>query len=133
MPCPPCPSNSEMTASAPRLPIRARSRVRCEDVGDGSAAEDGGTHRFDGERCGEEQLARAQNDGMDNRRYSSINPVSTSDRANRVPPWASRYPPERSCLSRVMASARSPAAIVVLPQSADLSEFENTTFGISFI
>ena len=67
------------------------------------------------------------------RRYSSIKPVSTSDRANRVPPWASRYPPERSCLSRVMASARSPAAIVVSPQSADVSEFENTTLGISFI
>jgi hypothetical protein len=32
-----------------------------------------------------------------------------------------------------MASARSPAAIVVSPQSADVSEFENTTFGISFI
>src|SRR4051812_22560337 len=35
------------------------------------------------------------------RRYSSIKPVLTSNRANRVPPWASRYPPERSCLSRV--------------------------------
>jgi hypothetical protein len=32
-----------------------------------------------------------------------------------APPWASRYPPERSCLSRVMAPARSPAAIVVSP------------------
>ncbi len=46
---------------------------------------------------------------------------------------ASRYPSERSCLSRVMAAARSPAAIVVSPQSADASEFENTTLGISFI
>jgi hypothetical protein len=33
-------------------------------------------------------------------------------------------------LSRVMASARSPAAIVVSPQSADASESENTTLGI---
>jgi hypothetical protein len=32
-----------------------------------------------------------------------------------------------------MASARSPAAIVVSPQSADASESENTTLGISFI
>jgi hypothetical protein len=32
-----------------------------------------------------------------------------------------------------MASARSPEAIVVSPQSADASEFENTTLGISFI
>src|SRR3954464_15995499 len=60
--------------------------------------------------------------GWTTRRYSSIKPVSTSDRANRAPPWASRYPSERSCLSRVMAEARSPAAIVVPPQSADVSE-----------
>jgi hypothetical protein len=33
----------------------------------------------------------------------------------------------------VMASTRSPAAISVSPQPADLSEFENTTLGISFI
>ena len=32
-----------------------------------------------------------------------------------------------------MASARSPVAISVSPQSADVSEFENTTLGISFI
>ena len=32
-----------------------------------------------------------------------------------------------------MASARSPVAIVVSPQSADASEFENTTLGISFV
>jgi len=51
----------------------------------------------------------------------------------RAPPWASRYLPERSCLSRVMASARSPAAIIVSPQSADASESEKTTLGISFI
>jgi hypothetical protein len=36
-------------------------------------------------------------------------------------------------LSRVTASARSPVAIVVSGQSADASEFENTTLGISFI
>ena len=32
-----------------------------------------------------------------------------------------------------MASARSPAAIVVSAQSAEPSELENTTLGISFI
>ncbi len=32
-----------------------------------------------------------------------------------------------------MASARSPAAIVVSPQPADASESENTTLGIPFI
>jgi hypothetical protein len=32
------------------------------------------------------------------------------------PPWASRYAAKRSRLSRVMALARSPAAIVVSPQ-----------------
>ena len=36
-------------------------------------------------------------------------------------------------MRRVTASARSPVAIVVSPQSADVSEFENTTLGISFI
>ena len=32
-----------------------------------------------------------------------------------------------------MASARSPAAIIVSPPSADESESQNTTLGISFI
>jgi hypothetical protein len=36
-------------------------------------------------------------------------------------------------LSRVTAAARSPAAISVSPHSADVSEFENTTLGMSFI
>jgi hypothetical protein len=36
-------------------------------------------------------------------------------------------------LSRVTASASSPASIVVSAQSADASEPENTTLGISFI
>jgi hypothetical protein len=35
----------------------ARSWVRCEDVADGSAAEDGGAHRLDGERREEEPRA----------------------------------------------------------------------------
>ena len=44
-----------------RFPVadRARSRVRREDVGDGSAAESGGAHGLDGQRCCEEPLARA--------------------------------------------------------------------------
>src|SRR5271168_71057 len=90
-----------------RSPVadQARSRVRREDVGDGSAAEDGGAHRLDGERREEDPLARTQDGRVMRRRYSSIKPVLTSDRANRAPPWASRYPSERSRLSRVMASA----------------------------
>src|SRR5215210_7430375 len=58
-----------LSATAPAIASRAREARAdlCEDVGDGSAAEDGGTHRFDGERCGEEPLARAQNDRMDNK------------------------------------------------------------------
>ena len=46
-----------------RSPVadQARSRVRREDVGDGSAAEDGGAHRLDGERREEDSLARTQN------------------------------------------------------------------------
>jgi hypothetical protein len=39
--------------------------VRREDVGDGSAAEGGGAHRLDGQRRGEEPLARAQDDRVD--------------------------------------------------------------------
>ena len=46
---------------AVRSPVadRARSRVRREDVGDGSAAEGRGADRLDGERCVEEPVARA--------------------------------------------------------------------------
>jgi hypothetical protein len=39
---------------------RARSRVRREDVGNGSAAEGDGAHRLDGERRHEDALARAE-------------------------------------------------------------------------
>jgi hypothetical protein len=39
--------------------------VRREDVGDGSAAEDGGAHRLDGERRVEDPLARAQDGRVD--------------------------------------------------------------------
>jgi hypothetical protein len=41
--------------------------VRREDVGDGSAAEGGGAHGLDGERCGEEPLAGTQDDGVDDK------------------------------------------------------------------
>jgi hypothetical protein len=47
------------------VPDQTRSRVRREDVGDASAAEDGGAHRLDGERREEEPLARTQNDRVD--------------------------------------------------------------------
>jgi hypothetical protein len=39
--------------------------MRREDVGDGSAAEDGGARRLDRERCSEKPLARAQDDRVD--------------------------------------------------------------------
>src|SRR6185436_18726712 len=45
----------------------SRSRVHREDMGDGATAEGDGAHRFDGERCGEEPLARAQDDWMDDK------------------------------------------------------------------
>ena len=41
--------------------------MRREDVGDGSAAEDGGAYRLDGERREEEPLARTQDDWMDDK------------------------------------------------------------------
>jgi hypothetical protein len=41
--------------------------MRSEDVGDGSAAEDGGAHRVDGERREEESLARAQDDRVNDK------------------------------------------------------------------
>ena len=41
--------------------------MRCEDVGDGSAAEDGGADPLDGERCGEDALARTQHDRVDDK------------------------------------------------------------------
>jgi hypothetical protein len=39
--------------------------MRREDVSDGSAAEDGGAHRLDGERREEDPLARTQDGRMD--------------------------------------------------------------------
>jgi DNA-binding transcriptional MerR regulator len=50
-----------------RSPVagRARSRVRREDVGDGSAAEGGGAHGLDGEGCGEQRLAGTEDDRVD--------------------------------------------------------------------
>jgi hypothetical protein len=50
-----------------RSPVagRTRSRVRCEDVGDGSAAEGGGAHGLDGEGCGEQPLACTEDDRVD--------------------------------------------------------------------
>jgi hypothetical protein len=44
-----------------------RLRVRREDMGDGSAAEDGGAHRLDGEWREEDPLARTQDDRVDDK------------------------------------------------------------------
>jgi hypothetical protein len=52
---------------SPPVTYEPRSRVRREDVGDSSAAEGGGAHRLDGERCVEESLARAQDDRVDDK------------------------------------------------------------------
>ena len=49
--------------------------------------------------------------------------------SDRTPPCASRYPPERSCFRRATASARSPVAIVVSPQSADVSDSRTAPWG----
>jgi hypothetical protein len=46
---------------------QARSRVRCKDVGDGSAAEHGRAHRLDGERRQEEPLTTAQDGRVDDK------------------------------------------------------------------
>jgi len=63
------PSRGQRSAAVIRSPIadQARSRVRGEDVGDGSAAEDGGADRLDGERREEEPLARTEDGGVDNK------------------------------------------------------------------
>ena len=53
-----------LTRVRPLVADRARSRVRREDVGDGSATEGRGADRLDGERRVEEPLARAQDDRM---------------------------------------------------------------------
>ena len=103
---------------------RARSRVRGEDVGDGSALKT--VVLIDSMVSGAVKIRwpAPRITGWMTSRYSSIKPVSTSDRAKRVPPWASRYPSEERCrLSRLMASTRSPVAISVSPQSADVSEW----------
>jgi hypothetical protein len=103
--------------------------VGCEDVGDGSAAEGGGARRLDGEWCAEDALARTR---WTARRYSSIKPVSASDRANRAR-RGRQVAAGPLALEPRDGSVRSPAAIVVSSQSADVSELENTILGISFI
>jgi hypothetical protein len=54
--------NGESVRSA--VVVEARSGMRREDVGDGSAAEWGRADRLDGEGCGEEPLAGTQDDGV---------------------------------------------------------------------
>ncbi len=101
--------------------------------GDGSAAEDGGAHRLDGERCEEDPLARAQDGRVDDKAVL-VDQAGLDQRSGEpCPTVGEQVPSERSCFSRVMASARSPATIVVSPHSPDASESENTTLGISFI
>ena len=104
--------------------------MRREDVGDGSAAEGRAADRLYGERHVEEPLARAQDDRMHDEAIF-VDQAGRNERPREpVPPCASRYPPERSCLSRATPSARSPAAIVV-SLCPGRSEFEGTTPGNS--
>ena len=60
--------------------------LRREDVGDGSAAEGGGAHGSMVSGALKSRSPAPRTTGWTTRRYSSIKPVSTSDRANRAPP-----------------------------------------------
>ena len=94
----------------------------------------GGLDAVVGQRCAANTLARAQDDRVDDQAVL-VDQAGIHERAGE--PCAALGEQVsaggRSCLSRVTASARSPAAICVSPQSADVSESENTTLGISFI
>jgi len=79
----------------PRRRRCVRSRAGREHVGDGSAAEDGGTHGLDSHRRGEEPLARAEDDlgrGTDEMRpgvaHCVEDPVGAVRRASRGDPVA---------------------------------------------
>ena len=108
--------------------------MRPEDVGDGSAAEGRSADRLDGERCGEELLARTQDDGVDDETVL-IDQAGLDQR------------PGEPCTA---LSEQVPAGVLLLevrdrfgqvagddrrlgPKSADFREFENTTLGMSFI
>ena len=65
---------------------RARLQTRREDVSNGSAAQRRGGRRLDRVRRAEEPLPAPRTTGWTTRRYSSISPVWTSERANRAPP-----------------------------------------------
>src|SRR3954451_25387148 len=62
---PSCSSWTEPNVRRSPVADQSRSWVRREDMGDGATAEGDGLHRFDGEWCGEERFARAQDDRMD--------------------------------------------------------------------
>ena len=94
-------SYSEVTASAPRLPVRLDHECAAKTWATAPPLK---TVVLIGSMVSGARKIRSpapRTAGWMRRRYSSIRPVSTSDRANRAPPWASRYPSERSCLSRV--------------------------------
>jgi hypothetical protein len=112
---------------------RARSRVRREDVADGSAAEGIGADRLDGERGGEEPLAGTKDDGVDDQAVL-IDQAGLDQRSGEPCTALSEQVTAGLLLleSRDRFS-RSPEAIVVSAQSADSRESENTTLGMSFI
>ena len=107
--------------------------MRREDVGDASAAEDYGAHRLDGERCDEDPLARAEDDRMDDKAVL-VDQAGLDQRSGEPYSAVGKQVSVGALpLEPLMAVARSPMAIVISPQSADASESENTTSGISFI
>jgi hypothetical protein len=107
--------------------------VRPEDVGDGSAAEDGGAHRLDGERCGEDPLARTQ-DGRVDEKAVLVDQAGLDQRSGEPRPAVD----EQVSVGALVLEPRDGVGQVSggdrrLAQSADASESENTTLGISFI
>ena len=114
------------------VPDQARSRVRREDVGDGSAAEDGGAHRLDGERREEDPLARTQ-DGRVDEKAVLVDQAGLNQRSGESCPTVGEQvsvgalPLEpRDGFGQVSGGDRRLAPV-------GGRESENTTLGISFI
>jgi hypothetical protein len=107
--------------------------VRREDVSDGSAAEGGRARRLDGQRRREDPLARAQ-DGSVDEKAVFVDQAGFDQRSGEpCPAVGEQVSVGLLLLEPGDGFGQGPAAIVVLPQSADVRGFENTTLGISFI
>jgi hypothetical protein len=106
--------------------------VRREEVGDGSTAEDGGADRLDGERRGEDPFAGAQDDRVDGKPVL-VDQAGLDQRTGEARPALGEQVSLRALVLEARDGLGPPAAIVVPSQSTEVIEFENTTFGISFI